>query len=115
MAIKAFVGHSFLTKDRDVVGKFLDFFNHVSDLGLDFSWDHAEGAELKELSIKVKEKMNEKNLFIGICTSRQKSIDFGNLKRVPLTKKMYWGVIWILLRKHRIGFCKRLDLHMAGI
>jgi len=91
MAINAFVGHSFLPIDHDVVGKFLDFFDHVSRLGLDFSWDHAEGAEPKELSIKVKEKMEGKNLFIGICTARQRSIDFDKLKPVLLNRKRFWG------------------------
>ena len=91
MAIHAFVGHSFLSNDRDVVGKFLDFFNHVSGAGLDFSWDHAEGAEPNELSIKVREKMEGKDLFIGICTSRQKSIDLDKLTSFPLSRNKLWG------------------------
>jgi hypothetical protein len=89
--IKAFVGHSFADNNREVVRGFLDFFDKVVKLGLGFSWDHAEPAEPKELSLKVKEKMDGKNLFIGICTSREKVIDNNKLDTVPLINNRFWG------------------------
>jgi hypothetical protein len=40
----------------------------------DFEWDHASEAEPKVLSQKVKEKMEGKNLFIGICTAKEMAV-----------------------------------------
>jgi tetratricopeptide (TPR) repeat protein len=91
MTINAFVGHSFQEGDREVIRKFLDFFNTVSGLGIGFEWEHAEAAEPKELSIKVKEKMDRKNLFIGICTARQKSIDLEKITSFPFRKDYLWA------------------------
>lgn len=72
--IDAFVGHSFTEGDKDVVRQFLDFFNTVANMGLGFSWVHAEIAEPKILSEKVLNLMEGKNLFIGICTAKEKTI-----------------------------------------
>jgi tetratricopeptide (TPR) repeat protein len=116
--IKAFVGHSFTEYDHDIVRRFLDFFDRVGKLGIGFTWDHAEPAEPKELSVKVKEKMEGKNLFIGICTSREKVIDFKKLRIVPLLKNRLWGVNsdfavktsdWIL---QEIGFAVGRDMKL---
>ncbi len=73
--LAAFIGHSFTADDSDVVREFLDFFETVQDMGIDFSWDHAERAEPKLLAQKVLEKMSDKNLFVGICTARECVID----------------------------------------
>ncbi len=91
MPINAFVGHSFAEKDRELVRKFLDFFYTVSKMNIDFHWDHAEDAQLKELSVKVIEKMEGKNLFIGICTPRQGSIDLDQLRSFPLAPNFRWS------------------------
>lgn len=116
--IKAFVGHSFTEYDHDIVRRFLDFFDRVGKLGIGFTWDHAEPAEPKELSVKVKEKMEGKNLFIGICTSREKVIDFKKLRIVPLFKNRLWGFNsnfavktsdWIL---QEIGFAVGRDMKL---
>jgi len=116
--IKAFIGHSFMDDDSEIVRKFLDFFDTVGDLGIDFTWDHAEPAEPKELSVKVKEKMEGKNHFIGICTSREKVIYFKKLKIVPLCYNRSWGVNsdfavktsdWIL---QEIGFAVGRDMKL---
>ena len=72
--IVAFVGHSFDTKDDIIVRKFLDFFDTIKDLGIGFSWEHAEEAVPKILSDKVKEIIEGKNLFIGICTVKEEVI-----------------------------------------
>ena len=73
--IAAFVGHSFSEADSEVVSRFLSFFDHVQELTAIFSWDHAEEAEPKILSQKVKEKMEGKNLFIGICTVKELAVN----------------------------------------
>jgi tetratricopeptide (TPR) repeat protein len=77
----AFIGHSFSDSDKEVVGRFLGFFDRVEGLGIEFSWDHAEDAEMKILSQKVKEKMEGKNLFIGICTAKEYAVDPGALTK----------------------------------
>ncbi|MBI3912742.1 MAG: hypothetical protein HY327_00900 [Chloroflexi bacterium] len=89
--ISAFVGHSFADADREVVRKFTDFLNHVRDLGIGFIWDHAEDAEAKDLSQKVVEKMDGKNLFIGICTRRERAVSPENLRPLPLIEQWLIG------------------------
>lgn len=84
--LAAFVGHSFSDDDRDLVRRFLDFFDRVAAMGFGFSWDHAEPAEPKELSQKVREKMQGKNLFIGICTAKERAIDPAKLRPVVLQR-----------------------------
>lgn len=79
--ITAFIGHSFIEDDASVISKFLNFFDKIKDLGIGFSWEHAEGAEINILSEKVKEKMKKKNLFIGICTKRDYAISPKYLKK----------------------------------
>jgi hypothetical protein len=78
--ISAFVGHSFLKRDENVVRVFLDYFNDLKNMGL-LQWEHAENAEAKVLSEKVRGKMNNKELFIGICTSREFAFDKDKLSR----------------------------------
>lgn len=70
--VKAFVGHSFSPADEQVVRPFLDFFDGLSKSPYhSFSWDHAEEAEPFSISGKVLKKFEDKNVFIGICTSRE--------------------------------------------
>lgn len=69
--LNAFVGHSFLEKDADVVRRFLDYFNSVNGVVPGFSWEHAQKAEPVVLAEKVKRLFEGKNLFIGICTSKE--------------------------------------------
>ena len=94
--IAAFVGHSFLKKDNDVIKKFLEFLDHVKDMGVGFTWDHAEPAQTRVLSEKVLQKMRNKNLFIGICTPREKTIDAEKLKTNFLDRNY--------LRAHQVDF-----------
>jgi len=73
--LAAFVGHSFAKEDHAVIGKFLTFFDKLRDMPINFSWEHAEEAEPKVLTQKVMEKLEGKNLFIGICTAKELTID----------------------------------------
>ncbi len=85
--LKAFVGHSFDEKDQGLVQSFLSYFDSLKDTtGLE--WDHAEKAEPKELSRKVREKMENKDLFIGIFTKKDNSIEPDKLKGI---RKYYLG------------------------
>lgn len=79
--LSAFVGHSFDKRDEEVVAKFLEFFDHVAGMPFSFSWDHAEEAEPKKLSQKVREKIEDKNLFIGICTAKEHAVSTSKLKQ----------------------------------
>ena len=45
-----------------------------------FSWENAKPAEPKELSKKVMALIEDKNLFIGICTKKERVIDDEKLK-----------------------------------
>ena len=76
--LKAFVGHSFDENDDVVIKRFLDYFDSLRDtVGLE--WDHAKRAEAKELAIKVKQKMEDKNLFIGIFTAKDYKVTSNQL------------------------------------
>jgi len=77
--LAAFVGHSFAPEDHDIIEKFLAFFDTLRDMRIGFSWDHAEEAEPKVLTQKVMEKIEGKNLFIGICTMKELAIDQSRL------------------------------------
>jgi tetratricopeptide (TPR) repeat protein len=84
--LKAFVGHSFIKEDEEVVRAFLDFFNHVKEIGIGFDWEHAKPAEPKALAEKVKELTRDKNVFIGICTKRERVVEPEKLKQGKLRK-----------------------------
>lgn len=87
--LAAFVGHSFANNDREVVSAFLEFFARVQRMNIGFTWDHAEEAEPKELSEKVRQKMEGKNLFIGICTGKEHVIATQHLRPVPLLDRLW--------------------------
>jgi hypothetical protein len=67
--VKAFIGHSFDDKDMAVIDEFIKFFDALK-IGMPFEWDHAQRPEIKAISEKVKQKMEDKNLFIGILTKK---------------------------------------------
>lgn len=81
MKISAFVGHSFLKKDEQVVAEITKFLTSLKSTIPEFSWDHAEAAEPKQVWAKVLEKIKDKNLFIGICTIKENAIEPEKLKR----------------------------------
>ena len=70
--IKAFVGHSFTSDDKDVVTRFTVMFDEIANLHPNFSWDHAERAESTGIDEKVLSLIADKNVFIGICTKRER-------------------------------------------
>src|SRR5947209_17633132 len=72
--IRAFVGHSFLEQDEAVVRQFLKYFDQLSGTNLNFSWEHAERAEPKILAAKVISLLSDKNVFIGICTRKERVV-----------------------------------------
>ncbi|TAN43335.1 MAG: hypothetical protein EPN25_00730 [Nitrospirae bacterium] len=78
--LKAFIGHSFTDDDDDVVRAFLKFFGQVNKMNIGFSWEHAETAEPKELAEKVMRLIEDKNLFIGICTGKEAAVNQAKLR-----------------------------------
>ena len=66
---------AFLTeRDADVVDSFLKYLDRIAKLYPAFSYEHAEAAEPKELAAKVLSIIANKNVFIGICTIKEKVI-----------------------------------------
>jgi hypothetical protein len=80
-AIRAFVGHSFTAEDQSVVKTFTDFLDELQRTLPSFSWEHAERAEPSTLTDKVLRIAKDKNLFIGICTSKEKAVPLATLSR----------------------------------
>lgn len=72
--IRAFVGHSFNEDDDAVVRRFKEHFDALEKSNLNFSWEHAEDAEPTDLADKVKKIISDKNVFIGICTKKERVI-----------------------------------------
>jgi tetratricopeptide (TPR) repeat protein len=72
--LNAFVGHSFAKEDDAVVRALLTLLDSIENVMPSFTWDSAEAAEPRVLSVKVREKMKGKNLFIGICTARERTV-----------------------------------------
>ena len=89
--LKAFIGHSFTEEDEDVVRKFLDYFSQIQNMGIGFNWEHAREAEPKVLAEKVLKLIEDKNLFIGICTKKEKVINHNKLKSKFLSKSEQCG------------------------
>lgn len=80
-AIRAFVGHSFTAEDEAIVKAFTDFLTELQQTLPSFSWDHAERAEPSTLTDKVLRIARDKNLFIGICTSKEKVVPLATFTR----------------------------------
>jgi hypothetical protein len=79
--LRAFIGHSFTEDDESVVQAFLEFLDQVKNLGIGFSWEHAKPAEPKLLAEKVLRLTADKNLFIGICTRKERAVLQDSLKK----------------------------------
>src|SRR6476620_4653398 len=81
--IRDFIGHSFREADKDIVRIFLGQFDNLKKAhGSGFTWDHAEEAEALPLSEKVLAKIKDKNVFIGICTRKERAVEDNKLKKV---------------------------------
>jgi len=80
--LKAFVAHSFTPGDKDhfsptdqvVVGEFLKILDEIAKLNPNFSWEHAELAQPREVSDKVLSLWSDKTVFIAICTKKEQVI-----------------------------------------
>jgi hypothetical protein len=72
--VRAFVGHSFTDDDAPLVGVFQKYFTTLQKSGLGFSWISAEPAEPADLAAKVLKLIEDRNVFIAICTRKQRSI-----------------------------------------
>jgi tetratricopeptide (TPR) repeat protein len=88
--ISAFVGHSFTLEDSAPVEIVLKYLSELSGMLPGFSWDHAERAEPKLIDEKVLRLIREKNLFIGICTKKERVGPGGVFTRskFPLSQKL---------------------------
>jgi tetratricopeptide (TPR) repeat protein len=102
-SIRAFVGHSFAQSDEKLVRTFLDYFQSLAKAQPEFTWDHAEDAEPIQLAKKVLDNIDGKNVFIGICTKKERAISddllsatwFG--KRLGNTADFSWKTSdWII-------------------
>lgn len=87
--IKAFVGHSFSPKDQSLVRVFLDYFSKIQNLNIGFYWEHAEGAEARELAQKVLSLMEGKDLFIGICTHKELCVEPTVLQTLTIMERLF--------------------------
>jgi tetratricopeptide (TPR) repeat protein len=84
--IQAFVGHSFTEDDEIVVGKFLRYLDQISELHPNFTWVHAKPAEPRIVDAKVLSLLDSKNLFIAICTKKERVITESALKSIPFSR-----------------------------
>ena|SRR5260221_4067504 len=116
--IRAFVGHSFTDDDAEIVGKFLKYFDQLSNMNPNFSWDHAEAAEPKILAEKVMSLLADKNVFIGICTKKERVVQPGALTKSVFSRRFlrveegaaYWKTSdWII---QEIGVAKGRNLDL---
>ncbi len=114
--LKAFVGHSFREDDKKVNHTFFNYFDSLKDaIGLE--WDHADKAEGKALSKKVKDKMEGKNLFIGILTKRDYRIKTDKLKNSLISKRKcvsetdcVWGASEWIIQESGYALAKSMKL-----
>lgn len=83
--VRAFVGHSFSDDDKEVVTNILGLLDRVRAINHSFSWENAQWAEPREISAKVLQRFEDKNLFIGICTRHERAIKNGSLTAIPFT------------------------------
>lgn len=85
-AIKAFVGRSFTDDDAGTVTPILNYLNGLAELHPNFSWQDAEHPEPAVIDAKVFALFKDKNLFIGICTRKERAIADGVLKPLWLRR-----------------------------
>ena len=112
--IKAFVGHSFLKEDKTTIDRFKEYFDSLI-INMDFQWEDAQEVQIKSLSDKVKEKMEGKNLFIGIITKKHIEIEENKLlkprffdkdKCIALKANCKWGVSYWIIQESGYAIAK---------
>ena len=72
--LRAFVGHSFSETDTQLVSKILTYLNVIVGAVPGFSWEHAEHPEPRAVDEKVLQMFEGKNVFIGICTRKERVV-----------------------------------------
>jgi tetratricopeptide (TPR) repeat protein len=72
--IKAFVGHSFAGEDESAVTAILNILRRVAELHPSFVWEDAAHPEPKGVDSKVLQRFEGKNLFIAICTKKERIV-----------------------------------------
>ena len=115
--IRAFVGHSFSAEDRDVVQKFLQYFENLSGTLPHFSFESASSAEPKLIADKVLGFILNKNVFIGICTRNELTIN-GYYKKVSFLSELFrlkrWDTSWKtsdwIIQEIGLAIGKELDI-----
>ena len=105
--VRAFVGHSFSPADKELISVFLDHFKTLSKTNPEFQWDHAEEAEPAPLAAKVLAKIENKNVFIGICTKKEAAVEPRKLLPGLLTKNVVKIRIADIEWKTQIGSSKK--------
>ncbi|MDO9067933.1 MAG: hypothetical protein Q7W05_05700 [Deltaproteobacteria bacterium] len=119
--LNAFVGHSFTENDATVVKTFLQYLDQLSEIHPSFTWHHAEHAEPKIVSEKVLRLLEGKNLFIAICTKKERAVSpnalaqsyfFFARKRLQAKEEDFsWKTSdWII---QEIGLAIGLKLHVV--
>lgn len=112
--IKAFVGYSFSKEDKPTTDKFKEYFDSLTK-NMDFQWEDAQETEIKSLSDKVKQKMEGKNLFIGIITKKHIEIEedkilipkfFNKDKCIALKASCKWGVSYWIIQESGYAIAK---------
>ena len=89
--VKAFVGHSFTPEDAEIVQKFTNYLDTISELNIGFSWINAKFAEPILVSTKVVELMKDNNTFIGICTKKERVVSDNKLTKKFWSQKRLSG------------------------
>lgn len=73
-SINAFVGHSFTEEDDTLVATILTYLTQVANMLPGFTWIHAKHPEPISVDEKVLALLEGKNLFIGICTRKERVV-----------------------------------------
>lgn len=90
-SIKAFVAHSFTEEDVGVVSIILKCLDRVVELHPRFNWDHAEHPEPSLVDKKVLSLISDKNLFIGICTRKERVVSQSALSSNWFSRSSFRG------------------------
>jgi tetratricopeptide (TPR) repeat protein len=86
-SIKAFVGHSFTDDDADVVRSVLGYLTRVANLHPSFSWTNAKHPEPISVDEKILSLLDGKDLFIGICTRKERVVSANALSSCWMSRQ----------------------------
>ena len=86
-SISAFVGHSFSEDDAAVVNSVLNYLSRVAELNPSFSWTHAKHPEPISVDEKVLALLEGKNLFIGLCTRKERVVSSNALSSCWMSRQ----------------------------